>query len=273
MRRCSFFSTYRTFSFDESRYWDLVIKKASEGKKLKVISKYGIGLDKIDLEAAKKHNIPVTNCPGVNHVTVAEHVFALMLSFYKNIHLEHNITKQGRWKRLIGHEIFGKKIGILGLGKIGKEVAIRAKVFGLDVFAFDKYIDEDFVKQNMVKIAKNIDDLISQVEIISINMPLTSETEGVISLETFKNYVNKNSLIINTSRAKVVDLEALKYALDTKIISGYLTDVMDEEPMPENHPLTKYENVIITPHIGSRTFQSVARQGTMAVNNLLEYMK
>ena len=111
-----------------------VIRKGKEGK-LKVISKYGIGLDKIDLKAAEKFGIPVTNCVGVNHITVAEHVITLMLSFYKNIPWEFNFTKNGQWKRLIGHEIYGKTLGIIGLGQIGKEVAIRADAFGLKILA------------------------------------------------------------------------------------------------------------------------------------------
>mgnify|MGYP003996524001 FL=1 len=126
-----------------------VIKNGAEGN-LKVISKYGIGLDKIDIEAAKKFKIPVTNCPGVNQVAVAEHIIAMLFSYYKNIHLEYNITKQGAWQRLIGHEVSGKRIGIVGLGRIGKVLAIRMQALGLKVFVYDPYLDNDFVKINKI---------------------------------------------------------------------------------------------------------------------------
>ncbi len=243
-----------------------VIKKGKEGK-LKIISKYGIGLDKIDLNAAKEFDIPVTNCPGVNHVTVAEHVLALVLTYYKNIHLEYNITKSGGWKRLIGHEIYGKRIGMVGLGKIGKEVAIRMKAMGLKVFVYDPYLDMDFIKENGITAIDNLVDLIKKVEILSLNLPLNDNTMGIINRDILSN-ANKDLVIVNTSRALIVNQQALIEALKSKTIQAYLTDVMDEEPMPENHPLLRFDNVLITPHIGSRTYESVQRQGLMAVDNL-----
>ena len=248
-----------------------VIKNGVNGK-LKVISKYGIGLDKIDLSAAEKYKIPVTNCPGVNHVTVAEHVFALILAFYKNIHLEYNITKQGKWQRLIGHELYGKILGIIGLGRIGKELAKRAIAFGVSVHAFDKNSDKKFVSENNIIVADSIQELVSRVDILSLNTNLNPETKGVISLDLMKKHIKKGMLLVNTARGELVDINAVLYALDNKILSGYVTDVLDEEPMPSDHPLSKRENVIITPHIGSRTYESVERQGTMAVENLLKHL-
>lgn len=248
-----------------------VIRKGVDGN-LKIISKYGVGLDKIDLVAAKKYNIPVTNCPGVNHVTVAEHVFALLLSFYKNIHLEYNITKSGQWKRLIGHEIFGKKMGIIGLGRVGKEVAIRAKAFGLDILVFDKFIEGNFIDKYKLIVMNSIQELLENVTIVSLNLALTKETKNIISADLINNHFKKGTVIINTARAKLIDLDALIYGLEHQIIGGYLADVLEEEPMKENHSLLQFDNVIITPHIGSRTYESVERQGTMAVENLLKYL-
>ncbi len=249
-----------------------VIETGRRGN-LKVISKYGVGLDKIDLKAAKKYNIPVTNCIGVNQVSVAEHTFALILAFYKNICLENQLTKNGKWERLIGHDLNGKRMGIVGLGRIGKEIAFRAKSFGLILFAFDTVIDDDFVALNNIRICSSIDELIKSSDIISLNLPLTSETQNIISLDRIKKIFNTGSLLVNTARAGLVDLEAVLYGLDNKILAGYLTDVLEEEPMKRDHPFTKYENVIITPHIGSRTYENVERQGIMAVNNLVNYLK
>ena len=221
-----------------------VIKTGLEGN-LKVISKYGVGLDKIDLKAAKELGIPVTNCPGVNHITVAEHVIALLLTYYKNIHLEYNITKQGGWKRLVGHEVYEKRIGIVGMGKIGKEVAIRAQALGLEVFAYDPDIDLDFVESSKINAVDSIEELIADIDILSLNLPLTEQTKGMINNELLSK-AKRELVIVNTSRALIVDQDSLLNSLNTNKIKAYLTDVMEEEPMIENHPLLQYENVIIT---------------------------
>ena len=243
-----------------------VIKTGLKGK-LKIISKYGVGLDKMDLVAAKELGIPVTNCPGVNHITVAEHVIALLLTYYKNIHLEYNITKKGSWERLIGHEVFGKRIGIIGMGKIGREVAIRAQALGLEIFFYDPYIEFDFSESLNINALHNLGELISEVDILSLNLPLTEQTKGMINNELLSR-AKRELVIINTSRALLVDQDSLIDSLKKKKIKAYLTDVMEEEPITENHPLLQFENVIITPHIGSRTYESVQRQGIMAVENL-----
>jgi D-3-phosphoglycerate dehydrogenase / 2-oxoglutarate reductase len=243
-----------------------VIKTGLEGN-LKIISKYGVGLDKIDIVAAEEMRMPVTNCLGVNHITVAEHVIALLFSYYKNIHLEHNITKAGRWKRLVGHEVFGKRIGILGLGKIGKELAKMAKVLGLQVFVFDPVIDIEFVKREKLNIVKSLEELIEDIDILSLNLPLSDKTRGIIHSKLLSK-AKRNLVIINTSRALIIDQDSLIYSLKNNKIKAYLTDVLEEEPMINNHPLLQFDNVIITPHIGSRTYESVQRQGMMAVENL-----
>ena len=248
-----------------------VIKKGVKGN-LKVISKYGIGVDKIDLVAAKEFNIPICKTPGVNHVTVAEHILALLFVYFKNIHLEYNITRKGNWERLIGHEIFGKKIGILGLGRIGKELAIRTKALGLKTIVYDPYIDNEFVNKHELSVAANLDDLIENIEIFCLTLPLNKHTKGIVNSELLSKAKN-DLVIVNTSRALIINQESLFSLLKTKKIKAYLTDVLEEEPMISNHPLLNFDNVLITPHIGSRTFQSVQRQGNMAVDNLLRELK
>jgi len=248
-----------------------VISTGLKGK-LKVISKYGIGLDKIDLVAAKELGMPVTNTPGVNQVSVSEHVLALLFSYYKNIHLEHNITRQGKWKRLIGHEIFGKKIGILGLGNVGKELAVRSRALGMEVTAYDPVIDLDFAEKHNIRFAHTVEELVSNIEILSLHLPLTESTRGIINSELLYNAHHK-LVVINTSRALIVDQESLINLLSTGTIEAYLADVLEEEPMVDNHPLLQFDNVLITPHIGSRTFESVQRQGMMAVDNLFKVLK
>tara|TARA_B100000315_G_scaffold253674_1_gene292991 strand:+ start:6171 stop:7142 length:972 start_codon:yes stop_codon:yes gene_type:complete len=247
--------------------------KSGANSKLKVISKYGIGLDKIDISAAEEYGIPVINCSGVNHVTVAEHVFALLLSYYKNIPKEVEFTKLGKWKRLIGHEIFGQTIGIAGLGRIGKEVAKRAIVFGLNILVYDLLIDEKFVSMNRIKIESSLERLFEKSDIVSLHMNLTSDNRHVVSKDLITNHTKRGLVLINTARGDLVDLDALIYGLEKRILGAYLTDVLNKEPMPKDYSLRKYENVLITPHIGSRTFESVERQGIMAVENLINELK
>lgn len=245
--------------------------KAGVKSKLRIISKYGIGLDKIDLDAAKEFNIPVTNCPGVNQITVAEHVFALLLSFVKNIVPESNFIKDQKWVRLIGTELFGKTIGIIGTGNVGKEVIKRAIAFGMNVVAFDKFKSYDFAKLYEFEYCETLDELLSQSDIISLNLSLSPGTGSIIDSEALSAMKN-GVIIINTARAALVDQNIILNGVKSGKIMGYLTDVLEEEPMVNDHPFLKHKNILITPHIGSRTYENVVNQGTMAVNNLLKYL-
>ena len=255
----------------DDEYSRKVIENGKNGK-LKVISKYGIGLDKIDINAAKEFEIPVFNTPGVNHITVAEHALSLMLTYLKNIHLEYNYTRAGKWKRLIGNELYGKKVGILGLGRIGKELVKRLSVFGVELFTYDIIYDEKFIREFLIKKANSIEDLTLKVDILSIHIPLSKLTKHSIDINVI-NKIKKPIIIINTSRALILEPQALIDGLKSGRINAYLTDVMDEEPMKTNNLLKDSQNVLITPHIGSRTYESVERQGCMAVENLIGALK
>jgi D-3-phosphoglycerate dehydrogenase / 2-oxoglutarate reductase len=249
-----------------------VLIKGKSGK-LKFISKYGVGLDKIDLIAAKEFGIPVANCPGVNQISVAEHVFALLLSFFRNVHKDYYNTKICKWIRTTGSELYGKTIGIIGLGSIGKEVAIRAKCFGLNVLVYDEKPDLEFINKYQLTNSAKLNDLFSKSDIISLHVPLTHSTENIININVITHHIKNGVVIVNTARGNLVKLDDLIYGLSKGIIKGYLTDVLDIEPIPENHPLINFDNVIITPHIGSRTYESVEKQGTFAVNNLLKMIE
>ncbi len=238
--------------------------------KLKVISKYGSGLDKIDLDAARKYNLPVMSCPGVNQTTVAEHIFALLLSFVKNIIPENEYIRQEKWIRLIGTELFGKNIGIIGLGNVGKEVAKRATAFGMNVFVFDKKIDNSFLHLYNINALSSLEELLTISDFISLNASLTSETKNLINFNNI-NLLKKGVVILNVARAGLVEEDAIIFGLENSLIGGYLADVLNDEPMIVGHPYLKYSNVIITPHIGSRTYENVVKQGEMAVNNLISF--
>lgn len=257
----------------DDEYTKEVLLKGKSGR-LKYISKYGVGLDKVDLIAAKELGIPVTNCPGVNQISVAEHVLALLLSFEKNIHLQYQTTKEGSWKRITGNEIFGKTIGIIGLGAIGKELAKRASALGLNVMAFDLHKDESFLNVHKeVLFVEDINQIYSEADIISLHIPHTPKTEKIINEQVIQNKLQKHPIVINTSRGMLVDTEALIVGLEQGKVRGYLTDVLVTEPITHDEKLKGLDNVIITPHVGSRTFQSVERQGLMAVKNLIKLIQ
>jgi D-3-phosphoglycerate dehydrogenase len=243
-----------------------VLEKARP--KLKVISKYGIGVDKIDVKACTEFGIPVLFTPGVNHTTVAEHTFLLLLTLEKNFLFHADSTRSGGWNRKTGHELFEKTIGIIGLGRVGKEVAIRAKAFGMNPIGFDIYWDEKFVREHGVKRAATLDEIFVASDYISLHTNLTPETRGMINAKSFAK-MKKGVLILNCARGEIVNTADLVAALQSGQVGGYGTDVLDKEPPPADHPLLKLPNVIVTPHIGSRTYESVVRQATTTVKNLI----
>jgi D-3-phosphoglycerate dehydrogenase len=239
--------------------------------RLKAISKYGIGLDKIDVKAATDLKVPVFFTPGVNHVTVAEHTMALILATVRHLVTEANYVSQGKWTRITGTEIHGKTMGIAGLGRIGKEVAIRAKAFGMTVLGFDSYWDADFAKLHGVTRVENFDDLVSQSDVISLHTNLTPQTRHLVNAGNIK-LLRTGAIIVNCARGELVDTAALVAALKANPKLSYATDVLDEEPPPPGYPLVGLPNVLITPHIGSRTHESVQRQASCAVENLTRFL-
>jgi D-3-phosphoglycerate dehydrogenase len=253
----------------DDAYTAAVLNKGRAGR-LRFISKYGVGLDKIDLDACKELGIPVSNCPGVNQISVAEHVLALLFTFEKNIHVQHNSTQSGSWRRWIGREVYGQTIGIIGLGAIGKELAKRALALGLKVLAFDLVKDEGFLNSHKeIVFIDQLDVIFQNADYISLHVPHTTSTEHLISREVIFQMLAKKPVIINTARGKLVDAEAIVDGLKQDKLRGYLTDVLATEPILEKELLRGVENIIITPHVGSRTYQSVEKQGTMAVQNLI----
>ena len=253
----------------DDEYTREVIKVGKEGK-LKVLSKYGVGLDRIDLEAAKEFGIGVTNVPGINQVSVSEHVLALLFTFSKNIHLQYNSVQGGSWKRGIGSEIQGKTMGIIGLGAVGKEIGKKASALGMKVIAYDIFKDQEFLDKNSeISFTTDIDDIYSKCDVISLHLPHTKETDKLINDLVITSKLKKQPIIINTARGKLIDPIAIISGIKNKLIKGYLCDVLETEPILENEILLGIENIIITPHVGSRTFENVQNQGLMAIENLI----
>lgn len=255
----------------DDEYTKAVLQKGKENK-LKILSKYGVGLDKVDLSAAKELGVEVRNVLGVNQTTVAEHVFALLLSYAKNIPYQTSVTRAGEWKRQTGFEIREKTFGILGFGKIGKETAKLAKAFGMNVITYDVSLDESSMKAIGVQAVASVDELFKQSDIVTLHMPLLESTENIVSAERL-NLTKSDFVLINTSRGALVNQQELKTHLEKNGETAYLADVIEVEPMDETCLINELPNVWITPHIGSRTLQNVERQGIGAVRNLAEYLK
>jgi D-3-phosphoglycerate dehydrogenase / 2-oxoglutarate reductase len=243
-----------------------VLEKARP--KLKVLSKYGIGVDKIDVKSCTEFGIPLLFTPGVNHITVAEHTFGLLLAVYRQIVTQANFTREGKWKRFTGHELFDKTIGVVGVGRIGKEVIFRAKAFGMKAIAYDPYADPKFLCEHHIPSEKTVEDLIQNSDIVTLHVNLTDENRHMINATRLK-FFKKEAVLLNCARGELVDSFALADALNKGMLFGYGSDVLDQEPPSPDHPLFKSENTIITPHIGSRTYESVVRQATAAVKNLI----
>jgi D-3-phosphoglycerate dehydrogenase len=239
--------------------------------RLKVISKYGIGLDKIDVKSCTEFKIPVLFTPGVNHTTVAEHTFLLLLALEKNLLFHTDSTRSGGWKRKTGHELLAKTIGIVGVGRIGKEVAIRANAFGMQPLGYDLYWDDKFAAQHNLQRAANLDEIFAKSDYISLHTNLTPETRDMISAKSFAK-MKKGVLILNCARGEIVHTADMVAALQSGQVGGYGTDVLDVEPPPPDHPLLKLPNVVVTPHVGSRTYESVVRQASCAVENLTLFL-
>lgn len=240
--------------------------------KLKIISKYGIGVDKIDVASCTELGIPLTFCPGVNHTTVAEHTFGLMLGVFRHMMEQANAVRDGNWKRMTGHEIMGKTIGVVGLGRIGKEVVKRAKAFEMNVIGLDLYWPTDFAEEYGVSQAADYDEIFEKSDIVSLHTNLTDETRNLIRSETIEK-LKQDAVIVNCARGELVNSVDMLAALESGRVGGYATDVLDQEPPPADHPLLKAPNCMITPHIGSRTFESVERQAMMATENLIKCLK
>ncbi|MFK7769290.1 MAG: phosphoglycerate dehydrogenase [Mariniblastus sp.] len=261
--------------FDAFLCGDDVISRSVLDKslpKLKIISKYGIGVDKIDVEGCTELGIPLTFCPGVNHTTVAEHTFGLMLNVFRHMHEQATEVKAGNWKRMTGHEIMNKTIGVIGLGRIGKEVVKRAKAFEMNVVGLDLYWPEEFANECGVKKAADYSEIFRTCDIVSLHTNLTDETRDLIRTETM-NTMKDGVVIVNCARGELVNSADMLAALSSGKVGGYATDVLDQEPPPVDHPLLNAPNCLITPHIGSRTFESVERQAMMATQNLINCLK
>ncbi|WP_426350360.1 phosphoglycerate dehydrogenase [Alloiococcus sp. CFN-8] len=237
--------------------------------RLRVISRYGAGYDRVDIEAAKRKGIVVTNTPGVNAEAVGEHAFALILSLARRVPFLNNNTKSGQWVRSTGVELSGKTIGIVGLGAIGKVVARCSQSFNMKIIAYDPFINEKFCRENKID-ALPLEEVLSKADVISLHLPLNNDTRHLINKETLK-LMKDNAILINTSRGGIIDEEAAYEALVDKKLGGLGLDAFEEEP-PKDSPLFTLDNVVVTPHTGAHTQEATNKMGQAAVTNLIDVL-
>lgn len=245
-----------------------VIEKAPDS--LKVISRYGAGVDRVDVLTCKRRGISVTNTPGTNAVAVCELAFALMLCVARNIPGLHQAVEAGAWPRNEGMELNGKTLGIVGLGAIGKQLAIRARAFGMTVIAYDPFFDEAFATAHGIA-RTTLDEVMTTADIVSLHLPLNPETRHLIHAERIAK-MKKGAIIINTARGGLIDEEAAAQAVVSGQLGGLGLDAFEQEPLLAS-PLKGLERVIFTPHTGAHTAEAVKAMGLMAVDNLIKVLK
>ena len=235
--------------------------------KLEMIIRGGVGLDNVDQVYAKEKDIKVFNTAAASSVAVAEIAFAHMLGIPNRLIEGHMTMAQGQWAKneLKRTELFKKTLGIVGMGRIATEIAIRAKAFGMRVIAYDKYVDSSDHAEMM-----SLDQMVAQADFISLNTPLTDETKGMISAGLIDK-MKAGVIIVNTGRGKVINDADLVAALEAGKVRAYGTDVWESDPPPETSPLLKAKNVFMTPHIGASSNENLLRIGDIIVELLEEH--
>jgi len=244
-----------------------------QARKLKLVGRAGTGVDNIDLNAATKAGILVINVPGGNTIAATEHTFALLLALARNLARGDASTKQGKWERskFIGSELYGKTLSLLGLGKIGREVAVRALAFGMRVLAYDPYVSEDYAKNIGVELV-NFEDALKKADYLSLHLPLNEQTKGLINQKTITS-MKEGVRIINTARGEIIDEDALTEAIKSGKIAGAALDVFAQEPIPLDSPLLKLENVVLTPHLGASTEEAQERVAEELAKAVVDYFE
>ena len=236
---------------------------------LKVISRYGAGYDRVDIQAAKECGVAVTNTPGVNAQAVGELAFGLILAAARKIPYLNTKTREGEWVRSSGMELKGKTLGILGLGAIGKVVAQCAQGFGMKVIAYDPYINEAYCAEHEIENV-SFQELMSRSHVVSLHLPLLDSTRHLIDKEAIDRLPD-GAIIVNASRGGIIDEDAAYEALKSGKLSGLGLDAFEVEPPVDSRLLT-LDNVISTPHTGAHTKEATENMANAAVKNLIDLL-
>ena len=240
---------------------------------LKVIGRAGIGVDNIDVEAASKRGIKVVNAPTGATISVAELTIAHMLSLARHLTKADSTLKQGIWakKQLKGIELYGKTLGLIGCGNIGRKTAELAKAFSMRIIGYDPYLSKEDLEKYGIEKKEDLRDLMREADFISLHLPHTKETHHIVNSEMI-SLMKPTAYIINCARGGTIDEEALYDALKENKIAGAALDVFEEEP-PKDNPLLTLDNVVVTPHLGASTTEGQRRAGTVCAEQIIKVLK
>ncbi|MFR9805284.1 phosphoglycerate dehydrogenase [Pseudonocardia sp. RS010] len=229
---------------------------------LKMIARRGAGYDTIDIAAATEAGVLVTITPGTNELSVAEQAIALMFAVAKSVVWYHGELQQGAWRRRLGIELDGKTLGLVGVGRIGSRVALKAKALGMSVVAYDVAPNVEWAAANGVELL-GLEDVLRRADVISLHTPLLPSTRGMIGAAEIE-LMKPTAILVNTARGPVIDQPALVKALEDRRIFGAGLDTFDPEPIEEGSPLLTMDNVVLTPHVGGATREAPARGSQLA---------
>jgi D-3-phosphoglycerate dehydrogenase / 2-oxoglutarate reductase len=251
----------------------ITAKVIDAAKQLKVVGRAGVGVDNVDVDAATRRGVIVMNTPGGNTTSTAEHAFSLLVSIARNIPQAHASVKAGKWDRksFEGVELHGKTIGIIGMGRIGTEIARRVIAFGMRPVAYDPYLSNSRARSLQVELFEDLDEVLAQSDFVTMHMPLTTETRHLINAERIAK-MRRGARIVNCARGGLIDEQALFEALQSGRIAAAALDVYETEPPPADFALRTLSNVVFTPHLGASTAEaqeSVGIEIAEAIRSLL----
>lgn len=241
-------------------------------KQLRVICRAGVGVDNIDIPAATRKGVVVMNTPDVNTISAAEHTVAMILALSRNIPIGHSSIMGGEWIRnaLVGTELRNKKLGVVGLGKIGREVIKRCRSFDMNILGFDPYVGQDSFNEEEVKIV-DLDQLTTEADFITLHVPLTESTKNLFDYERLCA-MKSNARIVNVARGGVIDEAGLAKALNEDKIAGAAIDVFSSEPVNKSNPLVHAKNIVLTPHLGASTREAKERASRAVCEQIRDYL-
>jgi D-3-phosphoglycerate dehydrogenase len=248
----------------------LTAELIERGQQLQIIARAGVGVDNVDVEAATRRGIVVANAPQSNVVTAAEHTLALLLALARNVPQAHASLTAGRWERssFSGVELYEKHLGILGFGRIGQLVAVRARAFGMHVIAFDPLVSSERFRELGVEKAARITDVYARADFITLHLPMTEETRGIIDAKAIAS-MRRGVRILNVARGGLIDDAALEAGLADGSVGGAALDVFPEEPITDYPLFTGHANVVVTPHLGASTAEATDRAGLQSAEQIV----
>jgi len=243
----------------------------ASSKKVKIVGRAGVGVDNIDVTAASRQGVIVVNVPGGNTISAAEHTVAMILALSRNIPQANASLKAGEWKRsqFTGTELQGKTLGLIGLGRIGREVSKRCQSFGMNVMGFDPYTTEEYAKNFNIKLS-TLEEIYAQADYITVHVPLNDTTRHMFNAETLKK-LKPSVRLINCARGGIIDEQALADAIKSGHVKGAAIDVFEEEPPKKDNPLLALPNVIVTPHLGASTEEAQVKVAQELAETLRDF--